>query len=120
MILYSNDLFQISFGLNNGKIKIFDISTFNEHKMKISDLQYAPNKSNVLISSSYDGTIRAYDLIKYKNFRIMTTPNPNQFSCCSIDFTGEIISAGFLESYSIYIWSLNETFKISKKINVRN
>ena len=74
--------------------------------MKISGLQYAPNKSNVLISSSYDGTIRAYDLIKYKNFRIMTTPNPTQFTCCSIDFTGEIISAGSLETYTIYIWSL--------------
>ena len=46
----------------------FDTSTFNEHTMKISDLQYAPNKSNVLISSSYDGTIRVYDVIKYKNF----------------------------------------------------
>ena len=36
----------------------------------------------------------------------MTTPNPTQFTCCSIDFTGEIISAGSLETYTIYIWSL--------------
>ena len=50
----------------------------------------------------------------------MTTPNPTQFTCCSIEFTGEIISAGLLETYSIYIWWLNEKFKISKKINVRN
>ena len=112
VISYSNDSSQISCGSNDGRIKIFDtstsqcLSTFTEHTMKISGLQYAPNKSNVLISSSYDGTIRAYDLIKYKNFRIMTTPNPTQFTCCSIDFTGEIISAGSLETYSIYIWSL--------------
>ncbi len=50
----------------------------------------------------------------------MTKSNLTQFICCSIDFTGEIISAGLLETYSIYIWSLNEKFKISKKINVRN
>ena len=69
LISYSNDSSQISCGSNDGTIKIFDtstsqcLSTFNEHTMKISGIQYAPNKSNVLISSSYDGTIRAYDLI---------------------------------------------------------
>ena len=74
--------------------------------MKITGLQYCPNKSNVLISCSYDGTVRAFDLIKYKNFRIMTTPKLTKFTCCSVDFTGEIICAGSLETYIIYIWSL--------------
>ncbi len=112
VISYSNDSSQISCGSNDGRIKIYDTSnsqclnTFIDHNMKITGLQYCPNKSNVLISCSYDGTVRAFDLIKYKNFRIMTTPKLTKFTCCSVDFTGEIICAGSLETYIIYIWSL--------------
>ena len=57
-------------------------------------MQYALNKSNLLISSSLDGTVRAYDLIKYKNFGIMTTPKQTQLICCSVDYSGEIVAAG--------------------------
>ena len=112
VISYSNDSSQISCGSNDGRIKIYDTSnsqclnTFIDHNMKITGLQYCPNKSNVLISCSYDGTVRAFDLIKYKNFRIMTIPKLTKFTCCSVDFTGEIICAGSLETYIIYIWSL--------------
>ena len=112
VIAFSPEGGQLASGADDGRIKIFDISssncliTFVEHTAKVTGLQYALNKSNVLVSSSLDGTIRAYDLIKYKNFRIMTTPKQTQLICCSVDFSGEIVAAGSLDTYNIFVWSL--------------
>ena len=112
IIAYSPEGGQLASGAEDGRIKIFDISssncliTFMDHTAKVTGLQYALNKSNVLVSSSLDGTIRAYDLIKYKNFRIMTTPKQTQLICCSIDYSGEIVAAGSLDTYNIFVWSL--------------
>ena len=111
-ISFSPEKGQLASGADDGRIKIFDISssncliTFIEHTAKVTGLQYALNKSNVLVSSSLDGTIRAYDLIKYKNFRIMTTPKQTQLICCSVDYSGEIVAAGSLDTYNIFVWSL--------------
>lgn len=111
-ICYSPDGSLIASGSQDGKIKLWDtqnsacIITFTEHISKVSDLKFAPNKNNVLISCSYDGTVRAYDLIKYRNFRIMTTPTPCQINCIAVDFSGEIICAGGMDPYNIYVFSL--------------
>jgi periodic tryptophan protein 2 len=59
-----------------------------------------------VISSSLDGTVRAHDLIRYKNFRTMTSPTPVQFTCVAVDASGEIVCAGALEPFSIYVWAL--------------
>ena len=112
IISFSPEGGQLASGAEDGRIKVFDISssncliTFTEHTAKITGLQYALNKSNLLISSSLDGTVRAYDLIKYKNFRIMTTPKQTQLICCSVDYSGEIVAAGSLDTYNIFIWSI--------------
>ena len=59
-----------------------------------------------MISSSLDGTVRAYDLVKYRNFRVMVAEKGVQFTCLAIDSSGEIICAGSLDPYNVYIWSL--------------
>ena len=111
-ICYSPDGSIISSGSHDGKIKLWDtansacIITFTEHVSRVSDLKFVPNKNNVLVSCSYDGTVRAYDLIKYRNFRIMTTPTPCQLNCLAVDFSGEIICAGGMDPYNVYVWSL--------------
>ena len=53
-----------------------------------------------------DGTVRAFDLVRYRNFRILTSPKPTQFSCVCVDNAGEIVCAGSSENYGVFVWSL--------------
>jgi hypothetical protein len=43
---------------------------------------------------------------RYRNFRTLTTPTPVQFTCLAIDSSGEIVCAGALDPFNIYVWSL--------------
>ena len=109
---FNMDSSMLASGGQDGKVKVWDTSngslivTFTEHISKVTDIKFASSKANVLISASLDGTVRAYDLVKYRNFRIMTTPQPCQFLSVAVDFSGEIVCAGTMDPYSIYVWSL--------------
>ncbi len=65
-----------------------------------------PKKKNLLLSSSLDGTVRAFDLVKYKNFRVLSSPKPTQFTCLATDPSGDLVSAGSADNFNICIWSL--------------
>jgi periodic tryptophan protein 2 len=78
-------------------------------------VQFSPKKGNAVITASLDGTVRAYDLVKYRNFRTFTSvgvadgPNKKktaQFNCLAIEPSGDIVVAGSLDPYDIYLWSL--------------
>ena len=43
---------------------------------------------------------------RYRNFRTLTTPTPVQFTCLAVDSSGEIVCAGALDPFNIYVWSL--------------
>ena len=92
-------------------LKIFEISrnvclkTFSENNNNITDITFSNNSNNLLITSSLDGTVRAYDLKKYINFRIMTSPKLTQFLSVSIDNSGEIIASSS-NDFNIYVWNL--------------
>jgi len=79
----------------NSQVKIWTPSngfcfvTFAEHTAPVTGLAFLPN-SAALVSASLDGTVRAYDLIRYRNFRTMTSPTPQQFGCVSVDPSGEV------------------------------
>lgn len=62
----------------------FCIVTFNEHTASISDLCFV-GSGHALLSSSLDGTIRCFDIVRYRNFRTFVAPEPVQFSCVSCD-----------------------------------
>ena len=49
---------------------------------------------HALLSASLDGTVRAFDLMRYRNFRVLTSPDPCQFVSLAVDPTGEIVCAG--------------------------
>jgi periodic tryptophan protein 2 len=79
---YSPDGAMIATGGDDGKIKLWTAKnclcfvTFNDHTAKVTALQFIPKKGNAVLSASLDGTVRAYDLVKYRNFRTFTTPKP--------------------------------------------
>ena len=60
----------------------------------------------VVLSSSLDGSVRAFDLARYRNFRTLTSPRPAQFGCLAADAAGELVAAGGTDTFEIYLWSL--------------
>lgn len=52
------------------------------------------------------GTVRAFDLTRYRNFKTLTSTRPTQFSCVTVDSSGELVASGSQDSHDIYLWSL--------------
>lgn len=49
---------------------------------------------HAVLSASLDGTVRAFDLVRYRNFRTLTTPSPVQFVSLAADPAGDVSRAG--------------------------
>lgn len=112
-LAYSPDGAYIATGGDDGKLKLWTTKnhlsfvTFTEHTSQITDIKFVPKKGgNTVVSCSKDGTVRAYDLVKYRNFRVMVANKPTQFNSLAIDSSGDIIVAGAIDPFNIYVWSL--------------
>jgi periodic tryptophan protein 2 len=116
-VSYSLDGTHVVSGNLSGKIKVWNgltgetVAAFgDEHLGPIKAIKFAPNKSGkVIVSASLDGTLRAYDLNKFKNFRTFQSSVPDrspEFICLDIDSTGEFIAAGTYNYFEIYLYSL--------------
>lgn len=114
---YSLDGTHVVSGNMAGRIKVWSgltgelVASFGEeHTGPIKSIKFVPNKSGkVIISASLDGTLRAYDLNKFKNFRTFQSPIPEkrpEFICLDVDSTGEFIAAGTYNYFEIYLYSL--------------
>ena len=72
--------------------------------------RHAPGASDAaaspVVSASLDGTVRAFDLIRYKNFRTMVTPKPCQLTSLAVDPSGDVVVAGAVQPFDIYMWHL--------------
>jgi periodic tryptophan protein 2 len=85
----------------------FCFITFGVHVAPITGVKFIGNgNGRAVISSSLDGTIRAHDLLRYKNFRTMTSPTAVQFTSLAVESTGSVVCAGSLDPFNIYVWSL--------------
>ena len=63
--------------------------TLAEHAAPVTGVAFLPSAS-ALVSASLDGTLRAWDLVRYRCFRTMTTPAPVQFASLAVDPSGEV------------------------------
>ena len=110
-LAYSPSGLYIASGGEDGKVKMWNTTngqcfvTFGEHNAAITGLHFKGN-GQVVCSSSLDGTVRAFDLNRYRNFRTMTTPQPVQFSCLALDPSGELVAAGGADVFDIFVWSM--------------
>ncbi|KAJ3615729.1 hypothetical protein Zmor_012346, partial [Zophobas morio] len=98
-------------GGDDSKVKVwntrsgFCFVTFKEHSAAVTGVRFSP-RDKVIFSSSLDGTVRAFDLMRYRNFRTFTSPSPVQFLSLAIDVSGDIVCAGSLDTFEIFVWSV--------------
>ncbi|KAI5123252.1 hypothetical protein M0805_001341 [Coniferiporia weirii] len=108
---YTSDGQHVATGGDDGKVKVWNTSsgfcfvTFSEHSAAVSAVEFA-KQGQVLFTASLDGTVRAFDLIRYRNFRTFTSPSPIQFSALAVDPSGEVVAAGSTDSFQIFMWSV--------------
>lgn len=67
----------------------FCFVTFSEHTAPVTAVAFLPT-SSACVSASLDGTVRAWDLLRYRNFRTMTSPDPVQLASLAVDPAGEV------------------------------
>ncbi|OAX35682.1 WD40 repeat-like protein [Rhizopogon vinicolor AM-OR11-026] len=110
-LAYAPDGQTIATGGDDGKLKVWSVQngfcfvTFSEHTAPITDITFAKHGS-VLFSASLDGTVRAFDLVRYRNFRTFTSPSPVQFSSIAVDPSGEVVAAGSTDTFEVFMWSV--------------
>lgn len=98
---YSSDGQLVATAGEDSKVKLWSTSsgfckvTFSDHVAPVTGVRFVgKGNAKAVVSSSLDGTVRAYDLLRYRNFRTMTAATPVQFTCLAADPSGEIVCAG--------------------------
>ncbi|KAJ1517951.1 hypothetical protein HMI54_003244 [Coelomomyces lativittatus] len=89
--------------------------TFDVHTAPVQALTFT-KQGQVLLSASLDGSVRAFDTKRYRNFKTYTTPTPVQFSALTVDVTGDLVAAGGKDVFDIFIWSL-QTGKLMESLS---
>ena len=96
---YSPDGGYLVTGADDAKVKVWSLATggcfvtFADHAAPVTAVAFAPS-GHAVLSASLDGTVRAFDLVRYRNFRTLTSPAPVQFVSLALDPGGEVRRGG--------------------------
>lgn len=110
-LAYSPDGANLVTGGDDGKVKLWNMGngfcfvTFTEHAAGVTAVTFTQN-GKAVISASLDGTVRAYDLKRYRNFKTLTAPMVVQFASLAVDTSGEVVCAGSQDTFEVFVWSL--------------
>uniref|UniRef100_A0AAX7VBL9 Small-subunit processome Utp12 domain-containing protein n=1 Tax=Astatotilapia calliptera TaxID=8154 RepID=A0AAX7VBL9_ASTCA len=88
-----------------GRCPVSSLTPHCVNKFLVTNVTFT-SSGFVIVSASLDGTVRAFDLHRYRNFRTFTSPRPAQFSSLAVDASGELVSAGAQDSFEIFLWSM--------------
>ncbi|XP_023228174.1 WD repeat and SOCS box-containing protein 1-like isoform X1 [Centruroides sculpturatus] len=109
-LCFSQDLILVT-GHNNGRIRIWDVQTGNlilelvDHRSIVTDLSFSPDGSLILLSASYDGTLKLWDLNDNGNrFGTLSMNNKPIYSCAWSPNAKLMISVGM--DKVAYIWDM--------------
>lgn len=111
-VAFSPDGTYIATGADDCKVKIWNARqgtcfvTFTDHTQPVTAVQFMPPGGQAVLTSSLDGTVRAFDLVRYRNFRTFTSPTPTQLISLAVDPSGEIVCAGSRDTFQIFVWSV--------------
>lgn len=110
-LAFSRDGRGMCTGSRDGRVKLWSVATgfcaatFFDHTAAVSAVTFAAN--DVIVSASLDGTVRAFDIRRYRNFRILVAPPPQrQFGALAVDEAGELVAAGCVDTFEVIVWSL--------------
>lgn len=117
-VAYSPDASLLITGGTDGRLKVWNLFTgfcvsmfTSEHKGPITGVEFVPGKDGkVFVTCSLDGTVKAFDLNRYRCFRTLAAPSdskPAQFISLAVDkIGGDFIAAGSHNFFEIFLWSL--------------
>ncbi|XP_078535834.1 WD repeat and SOCS box-containing protein 1 [Lissotriton helveticus] len=116
---FGQDQLLLATGLNNGRIKIWDVYTgklllnLMDHSEVVRDLTFAPDGSLILVSASRDKTLRVWDLKDDGNMMKVLRGHQNWVYCCAFSPDSSVLcSVG--AGKAVFLWDMDKYTMIRK------